>query len=71
MSTTKLLEHGKQQKIGKKPMVVLPLKIWKEIENRLEDLQAKESKNFLKKIAKARLETKLYSSSQAKTLLGL
>ena len=71
MSTAKLLEQGKQQKIGKKPVVVLPLKIWKEIEDRLEDSQAKESKNFLKRIAKARLETKLYSSTQAKKSLGL
>lgn len=71
MSTAKLLEQGKQQKIGKKPMVVLPLKIWKEIEDRLEDMQAKESKDFVKKIARARLEKKLYSSTQAKKLLGI
>lgn len=71
MSTAKLLEQGKQQKIGKKPVVVLPLKIWKEIEDRLEDMQARESKNFVKKITRARLEKKLYSSTRAKKLLGI
>lgn len=71
MTTAKLLEQGKRQKIGKKPMVVLPLKIWEEIEDRLEDLEAKESKQFVKKILKARSEKKLYSSAQVKRHLGL
>ncbi|MEK7192367.1 MAG: hypothetical protein AAB646_02545 [Patescibacteria group bacterium] len=71
MTTAKLLEQSKVQKIGKKPVVVLPLSIWKEIEDRLEDVQANESKSFKKKIAKARMEKKFYSSSQVKELLRI
>lgn len=34
-----VLEKIKTQKIGKAPVVVLPLKLWQEIENQLEDLE--------------------------------
>ena len=71
MTTTKLLEHGKLQKIGKDRVVVLPLKIWKELENRFEDLSARESKALKKKIAKARFVKKVYSAKQVKKILGI
>ena len=34
-----VLEKIKTQKIGKVSVVVLPLKVWKEIEDKLEDLE--------------------------------
>lgn len=58
-------------KIGKTPVVILPLNIWKEMENKLEDLEMLESQTLRKKIAKARSEKKIYSSSQVKKLLGI
>jgi hypothetical protein len=61
-----LLEKSKIQKIGKTPVVVLPLKIWREIENRLEDMEMSASVFLRKKIARARSEKKLYSPSQVK-----
>ena len=71
MITNKLLEQRQIQKIGKKPVVVLPLKIWQAVENRLEDLEVMESKNLRKKIAKARSEKKNYSEAEVKKLLGI
>ena len=70
MSTNKLLEQGQIQKIGNKPVVVLPLKIWQIVEDRLEDLSVMESKKLRKKIAKARSEKKNYSGAEVKKLLG-
>jgi hypothetical protein len=56
MTIQTLLEKSKIQKIGKTPVVVLPLKIWREIENRLEDAEMSASVFLRKKIAKARSE---------------
>jgi len=70
MTTVKLLEQHSVQKIGKKPVVVLTLETWREIEDRLENLEMSESNKFKKKITKARAEKKLYSSSQVKKLLS-
>lgn len=66
---TLVLKNVKLEKNGKTPFVLLPFKMWKNIENQLEDLEALASKNFRKKIAKARLEKKLYSNLQAKKYL--
>lgn len=71
MTNSQLLEQHRVQKIGKKPVVVLPLEIWKEIEARLEDSEMSQSLSFKKKIAKARSEKKVYSSSEVKRLLRL
>jgi hypothetical protein len=71
MTIQTLLEKSKIQKIGKMPVVVLPLKIWREIENRLEDMEMNASVVLKKKIVKARSEKKLYSSSQVKKMLKL
>ncbi len=70
MTVSKLLEQD-VIKIGKNPVVVLPLKIWQEIENKLEELEMAESKTLRKKIAKARAEQKLYSSTETKKLLRI
>ena len=70
MTPSKLLEQSREQRIGKKPVVVLPLAVWRELENRLEDLIMLESKKLKSKIAKARSEKKLYSACQLKKVLG-
>lgn len=71
MTTQELLEKAKIQKIGKTPVVVIPLGAWRDIENRLEDSEIQSSKLFRKKIARARAEKKLYSSTQVKKLLKI
>lgn len=43
-------------KVDKEPVVVLPLKKWKEIESDLEDLEMYRSVNLLKEIKKRRKE---------------
>lgn len=68
---TILLEKIKPQKIGKTPVIILPLKTWQKIEDRFEELEMINSESLRKKITKARSEKKLYSSSQAKKLLAL
>jgi len=45
-------------KIGRVPVVVLPMKEWKMIEESLEDLEMYKSKALRKSIAKARSEVK-------------
>ncbi|MFQ6120591.1 MAG: hypothetical protein ACE5KE_12010 [Methanosarcinales archaeon] len=42
----------------KEGVVILPLKKWKEIEDKLEDLEMMRSKKLAKEIAKARAEVK-------------
>ena len=69
MTTQQLLEKAKIQKIGKMPVVILPLRTWRDIENILEDSEMRSSKTFPKKITKARAEKNLYSSTQVKKLL--
>lgn len=71
MTNTELLKKARTQKIGNTPMVVLSLKIWEEIEDRLENLEILKSKNLKKKISTARSEKKLHSSAQVKKILGL
>ena len=72
MTSQQLIEKVKKagvQKIGKLPVVVLPLKVWEEIEDHLEDAQIESSLFLKKKIAKARLEKKLFSVSQVKKMV--
>lgn len=51
-------------------MVVLPLRVWEEIEDYLENLAMEQSHSLKKRIARARLEEKMYSSSQVKKMVG-
>jgi hypothetical protein len=69
MTLQNLLKKYKIQKIGKVPVIILPLKIWREIENQLEEAEMNVSVSLRKKIAKARSEKKLYSPSQVKKTL--
>ena len=59
------------KKIGQKSMAVLPLKIWQEIEDYIEDMEAAQSKTLAKKIKQARSEKKAYSLEAMKKKLNL
>lgn len=71
MTVYQLLEKSHNTKISSEPMVIFPLKVWKVVEERLEDLEMMESKTLRKKIAKARAEKKRYSLEQVKKTLKL
>ena len=74
MTTQQLIRKIKKtevQKIGKAPVVVLPLKVWQEIQDSLEDLQLAGSRLLTRKISKARLERKVYSVAQVKKSLSV
>jgi hypothetical protein len=70
MNTTTLV-NIQYQKIGKEPVVIVPLKQWEDLEDRLEDFEMSSSLTFRKKIAKARAEKKRYTSDEAKKMLGI
>lgn len=70
MTISTIIKKARQGVIGHLPVVVLPLKAWQEIEDRLEDVEMLHSVSFRKKIAKARAEKRLYSLAQVKKLLG-
>lgn len=71
MTTSTLLKMAKAQKIGRTPVVILPLNIWEELKDKLEDLEMMKSQFLRKKIAKARSEKGLHSSLQVKKMLGI
>ncbi len=71
MTIFTLLTKTKIQKIGKVPVVVLPIKIWQYFEEQLEELEMVRSQSLRKKIAKARLEKKLYSTSEVRKALRI
>lgn len=71
MTIAQLLNKTTEQKLGKNPVVVLPLKAWQKIENLLEDAEMTRSKNLVKKIARSRTQKKLYSSREAKDILKI
>lgn len=45
-------------KVGKAPMVVLPLNMWEEIQEHLEDLEMLASKKLAKDVKQSRLQIK-------------
>ena len=53
-SKVHLVDRSKTIRVGKEPMVLLPLKLWQQIEDYLEDQEALASKNFLRRIRQAR-----------------
>jgi PHD/YefM family antitoxin component YafN of YafNO toxin-antitoxin module len=53
---TFLIEKNMQAKVGKKSVVVIPLALWRKLEEYLEDQEALSSKKFLKRIREARKE---------------
>ncbi len=58
MVISTILKKVRFQKIGKAPVVVLPLEFWQKIEERLEDLEMINSCRLRKEIAEAREEVK-------------
>ncbi|MDP1689162.1 MAG: hypothetical protein Q8L47_03465 [bacterium] len=71
MTTQQIIEKTRPQRIGNKPVVVLPLEVWYKIENELENLEMMRSSTIRGKIAKARSEGKTYTSREVKKMLSL
>jgi hypothetical protein len=51
-----IIERPKTIKVGREPVVIVPLKLWRKFEDYLEDQEAAASQKFLKRIRKARKE---------------
>lgn len=68
---TEKIHNIRPQRLGKNPVVVLPLEFWEKIEDKLEYLEMMESQALAKKIARVRKEKKLYSSSEVKKMLKI
>jgi PHD/YefM family antitoxin component YafN of YafNO toxin-antitoxin module len=58
MNALTILEKIKSQKIGKVPVVILPLKDWQEIELMIEEYQMENSENYFSSIKEARAQIK-------------
>lgn len=58
-------------KSGKEPIVVLSLKHWEHLQDRLEDLEMSASDLLRKKITTARSEKKNHTPREVKKALGL
>ena len=58
MTISTILEKTKIQKIGKAPVVVLPLDIWRQLENILEEYQMSHSLAYIKSIEESRKQIK-------------
>lgn len=74
MTARQLLEKMKKtevKKMGKAQVVVLPLKVWREIEDHLEDWEMSQSRQLAAKIKNARSQKKLYSAAEVKKLLAI
>ncbi len=71
MTVATILKKTKQQNIGKAPVVLVPLKVWREIEDKLEDFEIMNSEALRKRIMKARKEKKFYTLAEVKKRLGL
>ena len=54
MANVALLDKNYEIRIGKEPVVLVPLKLWRRVEGLLEDQEAMASKRFLRKIARGR-----------------
>ena len=54
MSRISIVEKSATIRVDKEPVVIVPLRLWKQFEDYLEDQEALASKKFLRKIAKGR-----------------
>ncbi|MSO20728.1 MAG: hypothetical protein EXQ56_09760 [Acidobacteria bacterium] len=54
MSKKAVLEKETILRIGKEPVVIVPLKLWQEMQDRLEDREALASPKFLRRISQGR-----------------
>jgi hypothetical protein len=59
------------KKIGKKSVVVLPIAVWREIEDFLEDLEMSQSRKFAATIKKARSQKNFISREEIKEIFGI
>jgi hypothetical protein len=57
MNKVAIVEQSMTLRVGKEPVVIVPLKLWLEIQDRLEDREALASKNFLRRIRQGRKAT--------------
>ena len=58
MIKTLSLQKVNFAKISKEPMVILPLRLWESIEEKMENLEVNNSKKLKKAITKSRKEIK-------------
>ncbi len=65
------IKNTSVERIGKSPVVVLTLKVWREIEECLEDVEIQQSRRLERKISAARRAKKSYSAVQIKKFAGL
>ena len=73
MTAQQIFAHTEKvaiKKIGKESMAVLPLKIWREIEEYIEDIEMSRSKTLAREIKKARTTQKTYSLEEIKKELN-
>lgn len=54
LNTVPVIGKSQTLKIGKEPVVLVPLKLWRKIEDCLEDQEALASEAFRRRIRKAR-----------------
>lgn len=54
MDKVSIIEQSGSIKVGKEPVVLMPLKLWRKFENYLEDREALASRRYLGRIRKAR-----------------
>ena len=70
MTVAQLLQKKSIAKIGRVPVVVLPLHVWNEMEEIVEDWEMIHSKTLQKRLAASKKSKKLYSSAEVKKILG-
>ncbi|MDQ3075577.1 MAG: hypothetical protein M3Q34_00410 [bacterium] len=70
-----LIAKSNRSILNQKPVVVFPVAVWDKMREKIdemqEDLEMYTSVNYKKSIAQARKSKKLYSSSEARKILGL
>ena len=54
MNRISIVEKSATLRVDKEPVVIVPLRLWKQFEDFLEDQEALASKKFLRKVAKGR-----------------
>ena len=54
MNKVAIVEQSMTLRVGKEPVVIVPLKLWQELQDRLEDREALASKKFLRRIRQGR-----------------
>ena len=54
MNRISIVEKSATLRVDKEPVVIVPLRLWKQFEDFLEDQEALASKKFLRKISKGR-----------------